>query len=78
MSVPSQRRNNAQPGQPDFNTLDEPIKETIVSSAEIQSDCFDIIYINHVSFQAARFEGGWREILSCFVSERESHTFERM
>lgn len=30
MSVPSQRRNNAQPGQPDFNTLDEPIKETIL------------------------------------------------
>lgn len=31
MSVPSARRSNAQPGQPDFNTLDEPIKETIVS-----------------------------------------------
>lgn len=31
MSVPSSRRNNSQPGQPDFNTLDEPIKETIVS-----------------------------------------------
>lgn len=31
MSVPSARKNNAQPGEPDFNTLDEPIKETIVS-----------------------------------------------
>lgn len=31
MSVPSARKSNAQPGEPDFNTLDEPIKETIVS-----------------------------------------------
>lgn len=31
MSVPTAKRNNAQPGQPDFNTLDEPIKETIVN-----------------------------------------------
>lgn len=31
MSVPSSRKSNAQLGQPDFNTLDEPIKETIVS-----------------------------------------------
>lgn len=31
MSVPSAKRNTTQPGQPDFNTLDEPIKETIVS-----------------------------------------------
>lgn len=30
MSVPSARKNTSQPGQPDFNTLDEPIKETIV------------------------------------------------
>lgn len=30
MSVPMGRRNTSQPGQPDFNTLDEPIKETIV------------------------------------------------
>lgn len=32
MSVPNARRNTNQPGQPDFNTLDEPIKETIVSN----------------------------------------------
>lgn len=31
MSVPSPRNTNSQPGQPDFNTLDEPVKETIVS-----------------------------------------------
>lgn len=30
MTVP-QQQNNAQIGQPDFNTLDEPIKDTIVS-----------------------------------------------
>lgn len=35
MSVPTSRRNNSQPGQPDFNTLDEPIKETIVSDLGI-------------------------------------------
>lgn len=31
MSVPTAKKNTSQPGQPDFNTLDEPIKETIVS-----------------------------------------------
>ena len=31
MSIPSTKRNTTQPGAPDFNTLDEPIKETIVS-----------------------------------------------
>lgn len=35
MSVPSSRKSNAQPGEPDFNTLDEPIKETIVSLTNI-------------------------------------------
>lgn len=31
MSIPSAKRNTTEPGAPDFNTLDEPIKETIVS-----------------------------------------------
>lgn len=31
MSVSSAKKNTTQPGQPDFNTLDEPIKETFVS-----------------------------------------------
>lgn len=30
MSVPSAKKNTTELGQPDFNTLDEPIKETIV------------------------------------------------
>lgn len=30
MSIPSAKRNTTQPGAPDFNTLDEPIKDTIV------------------------------------------------
>lgn len=35
MSIPSTKRNTTEPGAPDFNTLDEPIKETIVSSQPI-------------------------------------------
>lgn len=32
MSIPGiAKKNTSQPGAPDFNTLDEPIKETIVS-----------------------------------------------
>lgn len=31
MSIPTAKKNTSQPGAPDFNTLDEPIKETIVS-----------------------------------------------
>lgn len=31
MSIPTAKKNTTQPGAPDFNTLDEPIKETIVS-----------------------------------------------
>lgn len=30
MSIPTAKKNTSQPGAPDFNTLDEPIKETIV------------------------------------------------
>lgn len=31
MSIPTAaKKNSSQPGAPDFNTLDEPIKETIV------------------------------------------------
>ncbi|XP_055918933.1 protein YIPF6 [Eupeodes corollae] len=30
MSVPSRSKNTSQPGAPDFNTLDEPIKETML------------------------------------------------
>lgn len=30
MSVPTAKKNSTEPGQPDFNTLDEPIKDTIV------------------------------------------------
>lgn len=30
MSIPTTKRNTTEPGAPDFNTLDEPIKETIV------------------------------------------------
>lgn len=30
MTIPSKTRNTSQPGAPDFYTLDEPIKETIV------------------------------------------------
>lgn len=40
MSVPTSRRNTSQPGQPDFNTLDEPIKETIVRKMN-KCDWFD-------------------------------------
>lgn len=36
MSIPSTKRNRTEPGAPDFNTLDEPIKETIVSIATLQ------------------------------------------
>lgn len=31
MSIPGASRTNAPIGAPDFNTLDEPIKETVVS-----------------------------------------------
>lgn len=31
MTITSNRKNTSQPGQPDFNTLDEPIRETVVS-----------------------------------------------
>lgn len=63
MSVPQPRRSNAQPGQPDFNTLDEPIKETIVSfffffdstrSYEIRT-----VMTPFKSVTAARFESSW-------------------
>lgn len=37
MSIPRRTRLDAPLGAPDFNTLDEPIKETIVSA--IQSVC---------------------------------------
>lgn len=37
MNVPSRNRNTSQPGAPDFNTLDEPIKETIVRLFETMS-----------------------------------------
>lgn len=30
MSIPTARKNTTQPGAPNFNTLDEPIKDTIV------------------------------------------------
>lgn len=30
MSIPTAKKNTTQPGAPDFNTLDEPIKDTIV------------------------------------------------
>ena len=34
MNIPNSNKRNqsAQPGSPDFNTLDEPIKETIVNN----------------------------------------------
>lgn len=31
MSIPGGGKSNSQIGAPDFNTLDEPIKETVVS-----------------------------------------------
>lgn len=31
MTIPSKNKNTSQPGAPDFYTLDEPIKDTIVS-----------------------------------------------
>lgn len=38
MSIPgSSKTNNAPIGAPDFNTLDEPIKETVVSKAPCNS-----------------------------------------
>lgn len=35
MSIPSARKNTTQPGAPNFNTLDEPIKDTIVCRLSI-------------------------------------------
>lgn len=40
MSIPRQSRVDAPLGAPDFNTLDEPIKETIVSEPKITLNGF--------------------------------------
>lgn len=40
MSIPRQSRVDAPLGAPDFNTLDEPIKETIVSEPKITFNVF--------------------------------------
>lgn len=40
MSIPRQSRVDAPLGAPDFNTLDEPIKETIVSEPKITFNGF--------------------------------------
>lgn len=54
MSVPSSRKNNAQPGEPDFNTLDEPIKETIVSSPPHYGRRYDTSSINDIDISKKR------------------------
>lgn len=37
MSIPGGGKSNSRIGAPDFNTLDEPIKETVVSSPLLTS-----------------------------------------
>lgn len=43
MSIPRQSRVDAPLGAPDFNTLDEPIKETIVSKIIVTINNFFLI-----------------------------------
>lgn len=62
MSVPSARKNTSQPGEPDFNTLDEPIKETIVSVIDtLPLNRYQTTKWMHLKFVsvsvAKRFEG---------------------
>lgn len=56
MSIPGAARTNAPIGAPDFNTLDEPIKETIVSSFLIIDNIID--------------EGKWKHLFSCVTFVR--------
>lgn len=55
MSVPAARRNISQLGQPDFNTLDEPIKETIVWTAWIYHNFFKSIIVLKFTFKYVSF-----------------------
>lgn len=50
MSIPTVKKNTTQPGAPDFNTLDEPIKETIVRILDNVITSFDS-YKHCVHFQ---------------------------
>lgn len=55
MSIPGARKNTTQIGAPDFNTLDEPIKETFVriSAAKLIALLMTHIFYNyyHCSYE---------------------------
>lgn len=72
MSIPGARKNTTQIGAPDFNTLDEPIKETFVCIlmtkliAPLMTHIFIIVII-----AVTRCTRRGRKILSCALSQGE-------
>ncbi|XP_031616999.1 protein YIPF6 [Contarinia nasturtii] len=65
MSIPSARRNNAQPGQPDFNTLDEPIKETIMRDVKsVTAKFYHVLYPKEKSTLLKEWDL-WGPLLLC-------------
>lgn len=67
MSIPTAKKNTSQPGAPDFNTLDEPIRDTIVKLLNI------FIYKNTISNEliqilVTRYSSRWNKILPRIIS----------
>ena len=71
MSIPT-NKNTQNIGKPDFNTLDEPIRDTIVSSKVYV--CITLTFL----FKVARFKGCRSQICPCTISKREEDFTKRM
>lgn len=77
MSIPGKPKKNTG-GLPEFNTLDEPIRDTVVS-LELScfcDSCFSCHYV--VILIDARFESSGNQIFACAFSQGENKSFKRM